>query len=317
VLVEPRTMTARRVVRTGAGAMLLSLAGLAQDAPAPPPPPAAPAMAFAPLQCFALQVVVDQACFVDDVVALRRLFPPVPGAEPPEVDLARHAVLVVPAKLPEGRQLQWHRAALHDGEWRVELRLEPAPAAAAAPQVKDQPVLGAMFVVPRVAEPVRVHVPIAEGLPPPLLAMPDVAAGAVTKVLAMRELDLAPARPATVRCERATTPAEWRRLRESLGAAGAALPDDYADFAHQCVVLLVPPSARTFPRAGLGVASEEDVDVVTLLQGFPSGRALPERSPAFLLTLPRRSHQLAIVLSTNFGPAPDRSKTAATFEPLR
>jgi len=317
VLVEPRTMTARRVVRTGAGAMLLSLAALAQDAPAPPPPPAAPAMAFAPLQCFALQVVVDQACFVDDVVALRRLFPPVPGAEPPEVDLARHAVLVVPAKLPEGRQLQWHRAALHDGEWRVELRLEPAPAAAAAPQVKDQPVLGTMFVVPRVAEPVRVHVPIAEGQPPPLLTVPDAASGALPKVLALRELDLGQRRAASLRCERAATPAEWRKLRESLGDAARDLPDDYADFDHQCVVLLLPPTARTFPRIGLAVASEEDVDVVTLTQAFPSGRLLPERTPALLLTLPRRSHQLAIVLSTNFGPAPDRSKTAATFEPLR
>jgi hypothetical protein len=309
-------MSARAVVRGGAGAALLALVALAQDEPLPAPPPA-PEVTFAPRQTFALQVVVGEPSVVDDVVAWRRMFPTVPGLEPPDVDLTRHVVLVVPAKLPEGRQLQWHRAALHEGEWRVELRNEPAPADAVPPPAKDRPVLGAMFVVPRVAEPVRVHVPIAEGPPPPLLTVPDAAAGAVPKVLALRELDLSPAKLAALRCERAATPAEWRKLRESLGDAGKSLPDDYADFAHQCVVLLAPPSARTFPRVALAVASEEDVDVVTITQAFPSGRLLPERTPAFLLTLPRRSHQLAIVLGTNLGPAPSRAKTVATFEPLR
>lgn len=288
-----------------------ALAAAAQRAPAPA---AAADPDWAPAARWPLLRPVAAPCWLDDVVAVRAVVGD-DRAALRDLDLRAHAVLCVPAALPDGQRLVWHRAQRADGAWRVALRAEgvPPPATAAADTAAPPRDHGALFLLPRVVLPVHLHLPIAGGPPLPVLTLAAPEQGELPKVLAVREL--ATGGGDTARSERATTAAEWRALRQRLGAAGAALPDDYADFAREVVVLVAPAVARAFPGCTLATATEEGVDVITVRQQFPSGRLLPERAPVVLLTLPRRPRQLAIVGGDRFGGA--AATTLAVFEPVR
>ncbi len=307
MLVEPFAMSAN-LPAGGLAVLALAVLGTAQQAVAPAPVAAA-APAFVPVQQLLLEAAVaGEVRWLDDVVELRRTVPGFANGQPDVPDLTRHAALLVPAVLPTGHRLAWRRALLRDGEWRVELQLEPLP-----PTAFDEPrqLHGAVFVVPRVTEPVRVFVPIAAERSLPAIRLPAPATGEVPNVLAVRELTMGGGD--ALRCVRAATPAEWRELRASLGEAGKGLPDDYADFARHCVVMVAPARARALPGFALAASTEEGVDVLTITQRLPSGSALPEIAPVALLVLPRRPRQLAVVFADHLG----AHSTATLFEPLR
>lgn len=296
-----RGTAARGTAARGTAALLMSLAALAAQQPAAP--------LLEPVQRWPLQTAAVAPRWLDDVVAVRSMLPPEAGTA--SLDLTDRAVLLVPAALPEGQRLVWHRARLQDGEWRAELRAEPVPAGAADPRE-----LGALFLLPRVTEPVRVHVPVAAGPPLPLLQL-DKERGQRERIPILAVRELADVGGERARCERASTPAEWRRMCRALGPAGRVLPADLVDFDRHCVVLVAPARAAAVPGLALAVATEEDVDVVTVGQRLPSGRALDEIGPALLLTLPRRAHALSVVLRLGTGLAPAGESTLGTFAPLR
>lgn len=296
-----------RVLAIGASALGLALLVGAQ-APAPAPPPGQP---LEPIASWPLRVDFDAPRWLEDVVAFRAAFAAGDLSMPRDLDLSQRAVLAVPAVVFTGNRLVWRTAAPAGRGWRIECAVEKDAGGdpVATPNLPHQ--RGALFLLPRLAGPVHVVVRDAEGEPPPI-ALSDPANSELPRVLGAFELGSGGGD--AVRCERATTPEEWRLLRASLGDAGKGLPDDYADFRHTAVILVAPGRARTFPGFQLSVGTEEGVDVVTVRQAFPSGRLLPERAPALLLTLPRRPRQLAVVLGDNWAAA-GKATTIATFDP--
>ncbi|MCB9889878.1 MAG: hypothetical protein H6836_09905 [Planctomycetes bacterium] len=117
-------------------------------------------------------------------------------------------------------------------------------------------------------------------------------------------------------CERITTPGQWRELRQRLGGAATALPDDWCDFDHDCVVVLAAAPARVWPGFSLRTLEEEGVDVVIAAQAGPSGEEIAERSSGLLLVVPRRPAQLAMILRRQIGPAPGAEETVRVFAGL-
>ena len=114
-------------------------------------------------------------------------------------------------------------------------------------------------------------------------------------------------------CERATTLAEWRALRAGLDGRALQLPDDWANFEHECIVVLATDEARVWPGFGLSVSEEEGVDVVTITETGPSGRDPGQRSQALVLKVPRRKGQMSIVFRRDIGPAPGHERTLRVF----
>ncbi len=106
------------------------------------------------------------------------------------------------------------------------------------------------------------------------------------------ECDLEP-RAGTL-CERATTRAEWRALRDQFGGGVAALPDDWCNFTRDTVIAVATAAVPVRSGLGVEVATEEGVDVLTLTSGSASGGEV--RGGAIVLKVPRRRAQLAVVL---------------------
>ncbi|MGE3173467.1 MAG: hypothetical protein AB7O97_12650 [Planctomycetota bacterium] len=257
--------------------------------------------------------------WLDDVVAVRRLFDAVPrrhleavGALPADLDLVAHAVLLVPAPaLQAGRRLGWSGAARRDGAWQVQLRVEQPTDEGAAEG-------GALFLLPRVAGSVCVQIAGVDGAPGPVVPIaadlaPDPDGGELLRVLGVRERGLSDALAGPARCLRATTPNELRGLRADLGLVDDAVFAGRLD-THVFVAVRIP--AGHLPRPRLSVATEEGVDVLTVTPALELAAADAAAVPArvLLLTLPRRSRQLTVVLRRP-GPGGDTETVLATFAP--
>lgn len=111
-------------------------------------------------------------------------------------------------------------------------------------------------------------------------------------------------------CERATTPREWAALRAQVGGKVAGLPDDWADFEHDHVVVVALAAAVVAPGLQLAVLEEEGVDVLTIEAVAAAGRAAVGRSLGLVLKVPQRKGQLAIV---HKGPAAAPERTLRVF----
>jgi hypothetical protein len=98
-------------------------------------------------------------------------------------------------------------------------------------------------------------------------------------------------------CERATTPSEWKALRERLGGVPATLPDAWCDFDAETVVALATAVAAVQPGFECAVTEEEDVDVLTLTQERVAAGAA--RSWGIVMKTARSPAQLAVVLRNN------------------
>ncbi len=270
---------------------------------------------LAPVATFALEVECEAPRWLVDVVSYRAAREKT-GPASREIDFVGHVLLAVPCAAASGQRLLWGRAERRDDAWHASLMLapaEPVPAdervPASEPPRRLEP--GAMFLLPRLDVPLVLHLPgtVQCTLPPP----ENPARGETIKILALHDLAGGGGGDAP-RCRRATTAAEWRELQAEVGESAKAVDLSALDFARYTVVWLAPEPARAFPGFLVRTATEEGVDVVTVDQRFPSGRALPERSPSALLVLPRRPRQLSIVLGGGFA-APRDERTVATFDP--
>lgn len=114
-------------------------------------------------------------------------------------------------------------------------------------------------------------------------------------------------------------PASWRlteaaELRAALAACGTAaprLPDDWVDFATECVVVALLPGPGPWR---LRTVEEEGVDVLTL-SGAPAGPA--DVAPqAIWLKLPRRNHTFTLVHRCESPSGPEET-VLGTWPPLR
>lgn len=89
--------------------------------------------------------------------------------------------------------------------------------------------------------------------------------------------------------------AGWRALRARLGPDAAALPDAWGSGAGVRVVAVVAAAGAHTADPVPRTASEEGVDALTLRAVAQRG---PLRSPAWLVVVPDRPHQLAVILAT-------------------
>ena len=106
-------------------------------------------------------------------------------------------------------------------------------------------------------------------------------------------------------CDRATTLAEWRTMRQRLGGVAADLPDDWCDFGADAVVAVATAAAAVEPGFEFAVADEEGVDVVTLTQNHIAAGAA--RSWGIVVRTARRPAQFAVVLRSN-GPGTETAE---------
>jgi hypothetical protein len=95
-------------------------------------------------------------------------------------------------------------------------------------------------------------------------------------------------------CERATTLAEWKAMRQRLGGVAAALPDGWCDFGAEAVVAVATAAAAVQPGFECALTEEEGVDVLTLTQAHMAAGAA--RSWGIVIKTTRRPAQLAVVL---------------------
>ena len=140
---------------------------------------------------------------------------------------------------------------------------------------------------------------------------PDPAAAPVIAVLRSTQCELRVDQGTW--CERVTDAGQWRELRQRLGGAVSELPDDWCDFEHDCVVILVAAGAPAGADFAVRTLEEEGVDVVVATQVGPAGDGGPLHSACLLLALPRRPAQLAVVLRQQFGTAPGTESTVRVF----
>lgn len=91
--------------------------------------------------------------------------------------------------------------------------------------------------------------------------------------------------------------AEWRALRARLGPVAACFGSDFVPPPGSRVLVVVAPGGLHAAAAGVEVATEEGVDVLT----FSTVAVEVLRTPAWVLVVPARRQQLAIVLAM---PAP-------------
>ena len=243
------------------------------------------------------------------------------GAAVPDVDFARHVVLVVVRPLALGDQLVWRAGERAAGRWRVRLATEFLPRREPGAMQGDGEA-GAMFLLPRDELPFTVELARGEHWLElaRLDAAPVVAGAAAPPVLRALEFADCGAKGEVALCVESA--AEWRQARATLALRGAGLPDavlpdDWADFAHERVVVFAGERARVWPGFGIATSTEEDIDVLTLTQTAPSGEDPGERAPCLVLKLPRRPHALSLVLRFSCGPAPSKERTVATFPAVR
>jgi hypothetical protein len=90
---------------------------------------------------------------------------------------------------------------------------------------------------------------------------------------------------------------DWRALRQRLGPAADGLGRDFAPPPGTRVLVLVAPGGSHTAVAEVRIATEEGVDVLT----FATVAGGELRSPAWVLSVPSRRQQLAVVLAL---PAP-------------
>jgi len=271
------------------------------------------------------RVVASEAApvarWIEDAVALRGAWRRVRASGAvPEIDFGRHVALFCVRPLALGRAMTWRAGELDAGQWRVRLGPASEPAVAPGPAgQRPEPAreVGAMFVVPRPLRPVRIEWPRGEDwieiatLPPPI----DPRQAELPPISRIHELHDSDLKKLFV--ERATTPAAWRELRALIGEQAASLPADFADFDRECVVVVAPGEADSFPGIGVVPATEEGVDVLTITESRPSGRYIEPHAPVLLLKLPRRDHQLTVVVRRVHGPQPGGENSVRTFPPLR
>jgi hypothetical protein len=197
----------------------------------------------------------------------------------PACDFAVHVLLSAPIRRLQGAGVLW-----------APLRLT---ARVVAPRAEEPPQAVAIFAVPRRAGELVVEATSADDeTRHHLLARFVVADAASAVVLRRFECNLEPRAAAC--CERATTRSEWRALRDRLGGPVQALPDDWCNFTHDTVVALATAAAPARPGFGLAVTQEEGVDVLTVTRELV--RDQERLSAALVLKVPRRKHQLAVVL---------------------
>jgi hypothetical protein len=254
----------------------------------------------------------DIAC-VGDAIAWRAAWTAHAPAKSvmPDIDFARQVVLVAARPQSLGDRLVWRAGERAGNAWRVRLAVEYAAQEGA--NERDAGEAGAMFLLPRDDLPIAVE--LADGDRwnelAHLAAAPLSPQAPLPPVLRMRQLDDCGAKSELVLC--AESAAEWRRVREQLVLPAPGLPDDWVDFAHERVFVFAAERNRVYPGFGLSTATEEGVDVLTLRQTAPSGRDPGLRASCIVLALPRRPHQLSLVLRTSAGPAPGKERTLATF----
>jgi hypothetical protein len=254
----------------------------------------------------------DIAC-IGDAIAWRAAWAAHAPAKssPPDVDFARQVVLVAARPQSLGDRLVWRTGERAGNGWRVRLAVEYA--AEQGSNERDAGESGAMFLLPRDDLPIAVE--LADGDRwnelAHLAAAPIAAKAPLPPVLRMRQFDDCGAKSELVLC--AESAAEWRRARAQLLLPAPGMPDDWVDFAHERVFVFAAARDRVYPGFGLAAATEEGVDVFTLEQRAPSGRDPGLRSSCVVLALPRRPHQLSLVLRTSAGPAPGKERTLATF----
>lgn len=247
-----------------------------------------------------------EACCLADAVELSAFWRAHCGraAEgPPAVDFDRFLAIVEPEQQGGDGLAAWR----HGGGMRV-------ICAQGAPPDRDEQRM-ALHLVPRVAGEVLLDLEVRgrEGVARRLSSrtVEDPRRAATLQVLRYLPVELAP-RAATT-CERATTPGEWRQLRQRLGGPVADLPDDWCDFSHAAVVAIATGTGLTWPGFELATTEEEGVDVLTATQRSPSGVHPGEHAYAMLAVVPRREAQLAVVLREVCGPGPGTEKTLRVF----
>jgi hypothetical protein len=254
----------------------------------------------------------DIAC-VGDAIAWRAAWAEHAPAKAalPDVDFARQVVLVAARPQALGDRLVWRAGERAGNGWRARLAVEFAAQQGA--NERDAGESGAMFLLPRDDLPIAVE--LADGDRwrelAHLAAAPLAPKAPLPPVLRMRQFDDCGAKSELVLC--AESAADWRRAREQLALPAPGLPDDWVDFAQQRVFVFAAERERVWPGFGLAAATEEGVDVLTLRQTAPSGRDPGLRASCIVLALPRRPHQLSLVLRTSSGPAPGKERTLATF----
>lgn len=284
---------------------------------------------FAPSACWPVtgRDVAVAVRLATDVVSFRAMWREVVAAQDrgavPDVDFARAAVLLVARPVPAGYRLAWDGARPRDdGACAVTVRAVPVAGAGeprgddGEPRGEPPTHAGAMFAVPRPDRDlvVRWSTPGAATELARVPRPPAPAGGERIAVLRVREFaDRGDGK--AVRCLRATEAGELRELRAAFGLAETDLPDDFADLATCCVVVLATERARVFAGFSIAVATEEGVDVLTLTQAAPSGVDPGQRAPVIALALPRREHALSVVLRSVCGPAPGTETTVTTFPP--
>lgn len=258
-----------------------------------------------------LQPESNGAQWLDDLVALRR----VPGGRKldVEVDFGRCGVLLVRTMLLSGRRLQWQPPLLAaDG---IVLRLLCTDAGADAAE-GPQPHTRA-FVVERPRRPLRVELgdDAADGRWREFARLEPADPATAKRLFVLRQAGVYDCGATQPFCRRLETAAELRALQQELRLP-ASLVDGF-DAEHDVVIAVATGSGRVFDGFGVAVASEEDVDVLTLLQSAPSGRDPGVHTPLVLLQLPRRPNELAVVLRLGSGPAPASEETLAHFPGLK
>ncbi|MCU0865222.1 MAG: hypothetical protein MUC36_15665 [Planctomycetes bacterium] len=86
---------------------------------------------------------------------------------------------------------------------------------------------------------------------------------------------------------------EWRALQSRLGPAGACFGQDFGPAAGTLVMVVAAPTGLHRAATPVRVATEEGVDVLT----FTTVADPAPRSPLWVLAVPARPHQLAVVLA--------------------
>lgn len=147
--------------------------------------------------------------------------------------------------------------------------------------------------------------------PPPPNAPEDPSRAAVMAVLRASQFDVDES-PAPW-CERITSAAQWRELRQRLGGGVATLHDDWCDFEHDCIVVLVAEQAPESTGFEVSVLEEEGVDVVVASCAAPRAADPAARGRCLLLVVARRPAQLAVVLRTHRGGEPGQERTLQVF----
>lgn len=286
--------------------------GIAVAAPLP-----AGTVAPAPLdELSGLAPAATGAQWIDDIVALQRLLPRHAfDAASPDVDFARCGVLCV--RTEAQAPLQWQPALLGRDRWVLRLRLGDVDTAGKEPRAQA-------WIVPRPRLPLAVEIGRATSAETDgalawrelarLSPSPPAASPRLTLLRCAVAYDSGCKEPL---CRRIDSASAWRELQRQVALPEAVLARDWVDFGSAAVILVATGEGRVWPGFGFAIGDEEDVDVLTLLQRAPSGRDPGLHTPMVVVQVPRRAHELAVVLRLSAGPAPAGEQTLGHFEALR